>query len=103
MMGYRELWIRWLQVLLVLAGLVLLARPASHRVRLVLNTWRAERAWQEARNEPNAHIRSGEPAAFVRLKSIGLPADRCEQLSQAICNHLDAELEIPPDLRGRRR
>ncbi|UCF92421.1 MAG: hypothetical protein JSW39_29855 [Desulfobacterales bacterium] len=40
---------------------------------------------------------SDEPAAFVRLKSIGLPHDRCPELSAKICGHIAQELDIPQD------
>ena len=40
---------------------------------------------------------SDEPAAFVRLKSIGLPMERCPDLSQKICNLVELELGIPKD------
>jgi phenylpyruvate tautomerase PptA (4-oxalocrotonate tautomerase family) len=40
---------------------------------------------------------SNDPAAFVRLKSIGLPVDRCPQLSQEICNLIEQEFGIPKD------
>jgi len=37
-----------------------------------------------------------EPAAYVELKSIGLPAKEVESLSQVICSFLEAEADIPP-------
>ena len=40
---------------------------------------------------------SDEPAAFVRLKSIGLPTDRCPELSQKICRLIEQELGVPQD------
>jgi phenylpyruvate tautomerase PptA (4-oxalocrotonate tautomerase family) len=40
---------------------------------------------------------TGDPAAFVSFQSIGLPADRCAELSSAICNHMEQELDIPKD------
>jgi phenylpyruvate tautomerase PptA (4-oxalocrotonate tautomerase family) len=40
---------------------------------------------------------SDEPAAFVRLKSIGLPTDRCPELSEKICHHIQEELGVPQD------
>jgi phenylpyruvate tautomerase PptA (4-oxalocrotonate tautomerase family) len=39
----------------------------------------------------------GEPAAFVQLKSIGLPVDRCAEFSGKICQFLNDELGIQPD------
>ena len=38
---------------------------------------------------------SDEPAAFVRVKSIGLPKDRCAQLSEKICGFIEQELRVP--------
>ena len=37
------------------------------------------------------------PAAFVRLKSIGLLEDRCAELSEKICGFIEQELGIPKD------
>ena len=39
----------------------------------------------------------GEPTAFVQLKSIGLPTDRCAEFSGKICQFLNDELGIQPD------
>jgi len=39
----------------------------------------------------------GEPTAFVQLKSIGLPTDRCAEFSGKICQFLSDELGIQPD------
>ena len=36
-----------------------------------------------------------DPAAFVRLKSIGLPRDRCTELSDKICGFINHELGVP--------
>jgi phenylpyruvate tautomerase PptA (4-oxalocrotonate tautomerase family) len=40
---------------------------------------------------------SDKPAAFVRLKSIGLPRERCPQLSEKICGFVEKELKVPPN------
>lgn len=40
---------------------------------------------------------SDQPAAFVRLKSIGLPEDRCTAFSEKICDFIEQELSIPKD------
>ena len=40
---------------------------------------------------------SDEPAAFVRLKSIGLPIDRCQELSEKICRLVEQEIGVPKD------
>jgi len=40
---------------------------------------------------------SDEPAAFVRLKSIGLPKERCTEFSEKICDFVEQELEVPPN------
>jgi phenylpyruvate tautomerase len=37
------------------------------------------------------------PAAFVRLKSIGLPRQRCGELAEAICAFVDRELGVPKE------
>ena len=39
---------------------------------------------------------TAEPAAYVELKSIGLPADKTEQLSQNICSLIEQKLGVPP-------
>ncbi len=38
-----------------------------------------------------------EPAAYVELKSIGLPETQTQPLAQSICGFLQQELDIPPD------
>ena len=40
---------------------------------------------------------SDEPAAFVRLKSIGLSRERCTEFSEKICSYVEQELKVPPD------
>jgi hypothetical protein len=40
---------------------------------------------------------SDEPAAFVRLKSIGLPKENCTEYSEKICGFVERELEVAPD------
>jgi phenylpyruvate tautomerase PptA (4-oxalocrotonate tautomerase family) len=35
------------------------------------------------------------PAAFIRLKSIGLSKDRCVEFSEKICDFIDQELGVP--------
>ncbi len=40
---------------------------------------------------------SDEPTAFVRLKSIGLPKNRCSELSEKICGFVEQELKVPPN------
>ena len=40
---------------------------------------------------------SDAPAAFVRLKSIGLPQERCPELSEKICRLIEQELAVPRD------
>jgi hypothetical protein len=37
---------------------------------------------------------SDEPAAFVRLKSIGLPKERCTAFSEKICGFVEKELKV---------
>jgi len=38
-----------------------------------------------------------EPAAYVELKSIGLPETQTQPLAQSICSFLQQELDISPD------
>ena len=38
-----------------------------------------------------------EPAAFVRLKSIGLPKERCTEISEKICGLVERELGVAPN------
>jgi phenylpyruvate tautomerase PptA (4-oxalocrotonate tautomerase family) len=40
---------------------------------------------------------SDQLAAFVQLKSIGLPKERCAEFSEKICIIIDSELGIPKD------
>ena len=40
---------------------------------------------------------SAEPAAFVRLKSIGLPKERNTDFSEKICGFIQQELNVPPN------
>ena len=40
---------------------------------------------------------SDEPTAFVRLKSIGLPKERCTEYSEKICGFVERELGVAPN------
>ena len=40
---------------------------------------------------------NSKPTAFVQLKSIGLPIDRCSEFSDRICKLLNDEFGIQPD------
>ena len=40
---------------------------------------------------------SDDPAAFVRLKSIGLPKENCTEYSEKICGFVERELKVAPD------
>ena len=40
---------------------------------------------------------SDEPAAFVRLKSIGLPKELSSNFSEKICGFVQQELKVPPN------
>ncbi len=40
---------------------------------------------------------SEDPTAFVELKSIGLPRDRCGEFAEKISGFVQAELGPPPD------
>jgi phenylpyruvate tautomerase len=37
---------------------------------------------------------SGDPVAFVLLKSIGLPKERCTEFSEKICGFVEQEMEV---------
>ncbi len=39
---------------------------------------------------------SSEPAAYLRLKSLGLPAERTAEFSEVFCSLLENELHINP-------
>jgi sortase A len=65
MFSYRELWMRWIQVGLVLAGLAVLACPTWSAIHRAWTSWHAERLWDEARREPHAPVLGGEPAAWL--------------------------------------
>lgn len=39
---------------------------------------------------------SGDPAAYVELKSIGLPENQTQHLSETLCSFLRQELDIDP-------
>jgi phenylpyruvate tautomerase len=38
-----------------------------------------------------------EPAAMVKLKSIGLPTDKCNEYASRICQFINDEIDVPPD------
>ena len=38
-----------------------------------------------------------QPLAYVEMKSIGLPEDKCSDFSNALCNFIESELGIPSD------
>ena len=38
-----------------------------------------------------------EPAAMVKLKSIGLPANKCNELASRICQFLNDEIDVKQD------
>ncbi len=42
------------------------------------------------------HGGSVDPAAYLELKSIGLPKGRCKEFSKALCGFLESELGINP-------
>ena len=46
---------------------------------------------------PLAFAGTTERTAFVQLKSIGLPADRCDEFAAKICDFIDERLRIPRD------
>ncbi len=46
---------------------------------------------------PMTFAGTDDPVAFVRLKSIGLPGDRCAELSEKICGFIHQALGIPID------
>jgi len=40
---------------------------------------------------------STEPMAYVEMKSIGLPEDKCPDFSKDLCDFIESELDIPAD------
>jgi len=46
---------------------------------------------------PLAFAGSSDPAAFARLKSIGLPKERCRSFSEKLCAFIERELGVPKD------
>jgi len=38
-----------------------------------------------------------EPVAYVEIKSIGLPEDKCSEFSEALCNFVESELDVAAD------
>ena len=46
---------------------------------------------------PMIHGGSRMATAFVELKSIDLPEDRCPELSEKICAYISDEFQIPED------
>lgn len=50
--------------------------------------------------EPESEMSFGgsfDPVAFIQLKSIGLPAVKTKQISSAICDFVNKELDIPSE------
>ena len=41
--------------------------------------------------------KSTEPLAYIQLKSIGLPPEKCGQYSKSICEFIESEIGIRPD------
>ena len=39
---------------------------------------------------------TNEPAAHVKLKSLGLPEDRTAEFSESLCNFIESRMAIPP-------
>ena len=40
---------------------------------------------------------STEPMAYVEIKSIGLPQDKCPDFSKDLCNFIESEFDVPAD------
>jgi phenylpyruvate tautomerase len=40
---------------------------------------------------------STEPVAYVEIKSIGLPQDKCPDFSKDLCNFIESEFDVPAD------
>ena len=38
-----------------------------------------------------------EPVAYVEIKSIGLPENKCPEFSEALCDFIESELDVAPD------
>ncbi len=41
--------------------------------------------------------KSTEPLAFIQLKSIGLPSEKCAEYSRSICEFIESEIGIRSD------
>ena len=39
---------------------------------------------------------SSEPTAYIELKSIGLPKERCDEFAKSVCEFTESELGLPP-------
>jgi len=37
------------------------------------------------------------PLAYLELKSLGLPEDRCNEFADRLCRFVEAHLNVPPD------
>ncbi len=48
-------------------------------------------------NIPMLFAGSDDPVAFLELKSIGLPAQRTKDLSEALCQMVEGHLGVPSD------
>lgn len=48
-------------------------------------------------NTPMMFAGSDDPVAFLELKSIGLPAKRTKDLSEALCELIEGHLGVPRD------
>ena len=40
---------------------------------------------------------STQPTAYVEIKSIGLPEDKCPDFSRDLCGFLESEFDVPTD------
>jgi len=74
-----------------------LAKQVSEMTARLLG--KSEQWVMVAVNSSDAFLYGGtdQPAAFVELKSIDLPAERCSELSKAICDLLGEELAVAPE------
>lgn len=72
-------------------------KKASHSVAEILGKPESYVMIAIQADTPMSFAGSNEPTAYVQLKSLGLPESSTAVFSQAICNLVNAELNISPD------
>ena len=74
-----------------------LIKKASHTVAEILGKPESYVMIALQADTPMSFAGSVDPAAYVQLKSLGLPETATTDLSQAICSLIISELNISPD------